>query len=386
MKLRAALLSLMLATAAWSASGVEAMRASAASLRADVAQLRGEQLSRRNELSVVSSRIEALKAQTKGALVAGSELDRSLKRSQELSGTLTELAQRLSTRELELETANVALLEGLSGELTRLRSEFDRQSDRGARRGLIDQMRRLRAERESVRAALPAARLPTVTLTPTDDPEQLLEQADLLRDNEEKVRRELKALETRISQRREEVELDRRVQRFMGEESMFDDQDRRLRLQRRDSEAGEAPAATGAPKTDGVRGEAANTGFTNATDPSPQSPAITAGSAPPDRTPPPFSSPLAGTRSANENTFAPTSDSFGPGGGSSPSGALDSRGVSITSSSDARPQVGAGTRSIATGDDDEMDDLDVQRTRLQGLANELKRKAGELEKKASQLR
>jgi hypothetical protein len=48
--------------------------------------------------------------------------------------------------------------------------------------------------------------------------------------------------------------------------------------------------------------------------------------------------------------------------------------------------VGGGTRSIATGDEDEMEDLDIQRRKLQGLAEELKRKAQELEKKASQLR
>lgn len=389
MKLRAALLCLtLLATQAWAATGVEAMRANSAGLRAQVSQLRGEQLSKRNELSAVSGRIEALKSQSKGALLPGSELDQALKRSQELSGSLTDLAQRLSTREAELESANLALLDGLSAELTRLRGEFDRQTDRAARKGLIDQMRRLRAERESVRAALPAARLPSLdSLKPTDDPEELLEQADLLRDNEEKVRRELKALDARITQRRDEVELDRRVQRFMGEESMFDDQDRRLRLQRKDTVTGDAPAAP-----------ARNTGLNNtesfASDmaaPSTQGP-VTAGSAP--QAPSPSLPTLGGFGAApptargeqpgfTNSTPQPGTDSKSTGTANGP---LDSRALSITSSSDARPQVGTGTRSIATGDEDEMDDLDVQRRKLQGLAEELKRKAAELEKKASQLK
>ena len=38
--------------------------------------------------------------------------------------------------------------------------------------------------------------------------------------------------------------------------------------------------------------------------------------------------------------------------------------ISITTGSDARPQVNTGTRSIATGDEDEMDDLDVQRVQV----------------------
>lgn len=382
MNFRAALLSLLLGLSAWAASGVEAMRANASGLRAQVAQLRGEQLSKRNELSVVSSRIESLKSQSKGALLAGSELDQSLKRSQELSGSLTELAQKLATRETELESANLALLEGLSGELNRLRGEFDRQTDRAARKSLIDQLRKLRAEREAVRAALPAAKLPSLeTLKPTDDPEELLEQADLLRDNEEKVRRELKAVETRLTQRREELELDRRVQRFMGEESMFDDQDRRLRLQRKDTLTGEAPAGPS---------RSANTeSFAAASDDTANPGPVTAGSAPPSTTPP-FS--LGGFAPAPSAARSGDTTNFGagaPGGQKSEGiapGGLDSRGVSITSSSDARPQIGSGSRSIATGDEDEMEDLDVQRRKLQGLAEELKRKAAELEKKAAQLR
>jgi hypothetical protein len=388
MKLRAALLALtLLASPAWAASGVEALRGTASGLRSQVTSLRGEQLSRRNELSVVSSRIEALKAQTKGALLPGSELDQSLKRSQELSTTLTEFAQQLSAREGELEAANLALLDGLSGELTRLRAEFDRQTNRQVRRGLIDQMRKLRSEREAVRAALPAAKLPTLdALRPSDDPEELLEQADLLRDNEEKVRRELKALESRITQRREEAELDRRVQRFLGEESMFDDQDRRLRVQRKDQTLGDAPASTGGTRFN-ASPNAESSDFSNDTAAPP--PTVTAGSAPaPDRAPGPTLPSFGGFGAAPS-----ASRDSAPGAGLAPetrpptgSGALDSRGISITSGSDARPQVGSGTRSIATGDEDEMEDLDIQRRKLQGLAEELKRKAQELEKKASQLK
>jgi hypothetical protein len=383
MKLRAALLTLMLlASQAWAASGVEALRGTASGLRAQVTSLRAEQLARRNELSVVSGRIEALKAQTKGALLPGSELDQSLKRSQELSTALTDLAQQLSAREGELEAANLALLDALSGELTRLRAEFDRQVNRQVRRGLIDQMRKLRSEREAVRAALPAAKLPTLdALRPSDDPEELLEQADLLRDNEEKVRRELKALEARITQRREEAELDRRVQRFLGEESMFDDQDRRLRVQRKDQTLGDAPA-TGGTRFNAVPNAPQSESVSDTTVPPPT---VTAGSAPAtDRAPalPSFGgfAPAPSRDSPQGAGFAPETRS--PTG----SGALDSRGISITAGSDARPQVGSGTRSIATGDEDEMEDLDIQRRKLQGLAEELKRKAVELEKKASQLK
>ena len=285
----------------------------------------------------------------------------------------------------------MALLDGLSAELTRLRGEFDRQTDRAARKGLIEQLRRVRAERESVRAALPAAKLPSLdTLRPTDDPEELLEQADLLRDNEEKLRREVKALDARISQRREEIDLDRRVQRFMGEESMFDDQDRRLRLQRKDAVAGEAPASSRGPNMES-NSFASGTASDSLGTPMPGP--VTAGSAPQMPAPPSFPSLGLGGFAPSARTSATDTAQPGAGGppaekstGTSATGGLDSRGLSITSSSDARPQIGTGTKSIATGDEDEMDDLDIQRRKVQSLADELKRKAMDLEKKASQLR
>ncbi|MEW5741626.1 MAG: TetR family transcriptional regulator [Myxococcota bacterium] len=359
MKLRAALLlgCLLLAFPAFGAGSLDAMRANSRGMREQVSQLKAEQLKKRSELSVLSSRIEELKAKSKGRLLPGGELDTALKASQELSGALTELAQQVSTRESELEAANLALLDGLSSELNRLRADFDRQTDRSKRKALIDQMRKLRAERDALRATLPAAKLPTLdAVKPSDDPEELLEQADLLRDNEEKLQRELKALEARIAERREEAELDTRVQRFLGEESMFDDQDRRLRVQRTTT-----TGTDGTPMTGNLGGtENQNPSEFNATQ-------DTAGS-------PPGAGPLSPQAAAGRNDVPP------------PTGGLDKNNVSITSGSDARPQLGSANPNTVAGGDDDLEDLEVQRLKLKGMADELKKKAQELEKRASQLR
>ena len=113
MKLRAALLlgCLLLASPAFGAGSLDALRAGSRSVRDQVSQLRAEQLNKRSELSVLSSRIEELKGKSKGRLLPGGELDTALKASQELSGALTDLAQQVSARETELEAANLALLE-----------------------------------------------------------------------------------------------------------------------------------------------------------------------------------------------------------------------------------------------------------------------------------
>ncbi len=358
MKLSAALLTACLfAFPVWGAGSLDALRSGSRGARDQVTALRAEQLKQRNELSTLSSQIETLKAASKGKLLPGSELDASLKRSQELSGALSELAAQVNGREAELETANVALLDGLSSELSRVRAEFDRQGDRTVRKNLIAQLRKLRTERDALRQTLPASKIPTLdAVRPSDDPEELLEQADLLRDNEEKLRREVKSLEARIAERRDEVELDRRVQRFMGEESMFDDGDRRLRVQRTVITPATAPTGTQQESAPPPQAATADTtagsvgSFGNA---SPQAAGL----------------PTAPSRNSEGTSF---------------NTGLDSSSIRVTSASDARVQIG-GARAISGGDDD-LEDLEVERVRLQGLAGQLKKRADELQKRASQLK
>jgi hypothetical protein len=341
MKRNAVVLSLLLlALPALGAGSIDALRATQRSTREQLLSLKSEQLARRNELSQVSQRIEQLKADTRGKLLPGGELDAALKRSQELSSTLTGLAAQSSTHEGELESANLALLAGLTDELGRLRADFDRQTDRPARAKLIGAMKSLRQERDALRASLPAAKVPVLVplldaLKPSDDPETLLEQADLLRDNEEKLQKELKALDTRIGERRQEVELDRRVQRFMGEESMFDDQDRRLRVQHTQPAADSVANATG-------------------------------GISPKDGT-------IAGSP-------APSTPTLGPQGAVDPAAS----GLKVTNGSDAQAQVG-GPRALGASDDD-LGQLERERAKLAGLREQMAKKAAELEKRAGELK
>ena len=57
----------------------------------------------------------------------------------------------------------------------------------------------------------------------------------------------------------------------------------------------------------------------------------------------------------------------------------------VTQGSDARPAVGKGVSGHGD-DDDDLDELEVQRARLQGLADQLKAKAAGLQKKAAELK
>lgn len=330
------------ALSASAAGAIDALRANAATSRTQVVELRGEQMAKRTELSSLSARIETLKAKRPNSLSpAGAELDSALKRSQELSGVLSGLAQRMAVFENELVASNTALLEGLSQELTRARADFDRQTDRAARRASIARMKQLRLEREAVRAALPVTQVPSLdTLKPSDDPEELFEQAELMRDNEEKLAKELKSVETHLAERRDEQDLDRRVQRFLGEESMFDDQDRRLRMQRTLTtlESGATSAAGRSAASEAV--------------------------------------PTAGSPGKGGSTPGAQADAFG---------GVDNSAVRVTSAVDARPQIG-GVPSQTVRDADDVASLDAQRLKLQRLVDELKSKAAALEKRAGALK
>ena len=244
-------LTLSLSTAASGATAVEANRAQAAAARAKVNELRARQMSLRQELNQLASEIESLKAREAGALIPGGQLDGSLKRSQELSSLLTDAAQQLSGAEGQAERENLALLSALSEGLNQLKAQWDRGPDRAQRRSILTQMKALRQEREQLRAALPAQAVPALEATRSDDPADLLEQADALRDAEDKVRSRMHALLGRISELREEKELDRRMGDFLGEAAIFDEHDRRLRTSREADSIQNAPGGPPNPLTGG---------------------------------------------------------------------------------------------------------------------------------------
>lgn len=348
------LLSLALGAPARAGSGLDAPRAEAQAARVRVRELRAQQQTLSAELNTLAGNIERLKATQKNPLGAPPELDAALRRSQELSGQLTALAQSLAGAEPEAERRDLALYTALSEELTRVRAAWDGTRDREARAGLMERMKALRTERDAVRAALPPSRMPALNpADPSEDSAELLEQADALRDSEDKVHQRLRALRARLDEVREERELDQRMSDFMGEESMFDEQDRHLRL-RIDSTT----------KNLSVEGAARTRGGLF---PLPQSsaPAGEADSAPPAANAP---SPMPPTSGGDTVVSTPSV--------STPARA-----------SDNRPQVGTvRAQSLASDELEDVNELEREAARLEALARELNARAAALERRAHELR
>ncbi|MET0404287.1 MAG: TetR family transcriptional regulator, partial [Cystobacter sp.] len=290
---------------------------------------------------------------------AAPELEKALRRSQELSGQLTGLAQSLAGAESEAERRHLALHTLLSEELARVRAAWDATTERQARAGLLERMRTLRTERDAVRAALPASQVPALPAEgASDDAEDLLEQADALRDTQDKVNQRLQALRSRLTELREERELERRMSDFLGEESMFDEQDRRLRV-RLDS-------STGAISVNHTVRDAP-TEYRNAA--------------------PDVGDPMV------YQPGLPTSQPSPSNGGSPPPMVDPSQGRPSTPppshlGADNRPQVGAAMRAQELASDlaENPKLLEQETARLESLGRELGARADTLERRARELR
>lgn len=362
--LLALLLCLTLGAPAWGASELEAVRTRAQVARTEVRTLRGKQQGLRDELNQLAGRIEALKAQSQGKLTTGAELDSALRRSQELSGELTGLAKAVAGAEGEAERANLALHTALSEELARVRSDWDATADREARARLLERMRSLRGERDAVRAALPPSRVPALDKAArSDDPEDLLEQADALRDTGDKVRQRLAALKSRITEVREERDLDRRMSDFLGEDSMFDEQDRQMRL-RLDSSKRIAVDESQRPNRTPVFGGGSDE---------------VADAAPP---------PAAPSTDSGQMPGSPTP----PGGPTTPPEATPTPGNPVPTStatpraSDIRPQVDTvRAQQLAAGGPEDLAAMEAEAARLESLARELDSRASTLERRVREL-
>jgi prefoldin subunit 5 len=366
--LLALLLSLSLGAPVWAASGVDSLRLEARTARTQVRDLRDRQQVLRAELNTLAGRIEQLKSEQKGRLVAGPELETALRQSQELSGQLSGLAQSLAGAETEAERRNLALHSALSEELARVRAAWDATPEREARSKLISRMRDLRAERDALRSALPASHEPALDRRESsDDPEDLLEQADVLRDSEDKVRQRLQALRGRITELREERELDRRMSDFLGEESMFDEQDRQMRLRFNSS-------------TKSISVEASQRSRGGLFSGMPQE-GLSPGGAQGDANPPTPSYPSTGGGEPGTPL---------PGGGSGGGDGVemgDNSQPPVHRASDNRPQVGTvRAQALASGNPEDLRGLEAEAARLESLARELDSRADSLERRARELR
>jgi hypothetical protein len=207
-------------------------------------------------LSKLASQIKQRKAGRKeGGILPDLPLQEMLRRSRELSDTLT-----LITREME------ALNQARKDRLQKLGLIYDRLVDRtarsirkasGARKAeLLKSLAEFRSQRDRIRRELmphPKARPPIQTeeLLASNDPDELRERADAVRDEQDRLRRRLKWVERRIAQVQADRRLEREMQDFQEDQALFGEEGRILGMTRTKTTTVDVPTRVQDEKSDG---------------------------------------------------------------------------------------------------------------------------------------
>lgn len=374
-------IAVLLLTGAVQAATIPALRSEAERASVAAQRVAGQRAELQKRLDEVAGRIEQLKArrEAEGARFRDDELDAALKRSQELSAELNDLLRRESQAEGFLRDTRERLLDALDRELRSLQARWDAAGSHEEKAALIPLLRALRDERESLRRELPSTRLPALEYSPSDDPSALLEKADALLDGADKLRREEAAIARRIRELQNERELDRRMNEFLSEGSLFDDGDRRIAVSREvRTQAGmaeQADTASGPPlasEPGGKEGRAPSRG----TDTAPPAPVL--------NSPPTTETRVPNTDSSSDARSADPFLRTSPVPGSQPGAErlVDDgrRSGTLRMPPERRPGVGAFS------DDDSLEELLERQAKLRSLAADLEKQADEAIQRARELR
>ena len=239
-----ALMLVLAGPAAPAQDAAEALVDQVSSIRLEIERLddaRKEVVRQRNQLSerlsTLASQIKQRKAERKeGGILPDLPLQEMLRRSQELSDTLT-----LITREME------ALNQARKDRLQKLSLIYDRLVERtassirkasGARKAeLLKSLAEFRTQRDRVRRELmphSKARPPIQTdeMLASNDPDELRERADAVSDEQDRLRRRLRRVDRRIAQVQADRRLEREMQDFQEDQVLFGEEGRILGVTR----------------------------------------------------------------------------------------------------------------------------------------------------------
>ncbi len=163
-------------------------------------------------------------------------LQNLLRRSQETAKKLA-----LQNRELDaLSTARNKQLENLAGvydQLTQITSRAVRLASKDKRAVLVKALNRLVRERQAIGRELlagtkRAAPLETGDLLASDDPDELAERVDAVRDEQDRLRARLAMLDKRITEAKAQVRLDLQMHDFVADQELFGEESRVLKVTR----------------------------------------------------------------------------------------------------------------------------------------------------------
>ena len=191
-----------------------------------------------------------------GVVTADAALETLLQRHREISERLTELGRLQRAAASAVLGATQSLVDALDREVGRLAKVAKGRSPRA--KAARSAMGVLLAERNkfAVGPVGGGCALPEVELSPSDGPDEATAKLNLLRDAEERCRRRIRKVETRLSRLHDERRLMQEASDFREEGELFDEESRRRTQVRTQFPA----AADGRTATGGDRGATAGAG------------------------------------------------------------------------------------------------------------------------------
>jgi hypothetical protein len=230
-----------------SSDGLGTARAAHAQVEQALGQAHAEVVAGEGTLHALTQTIAEEKARRSGApsLFVPATLESHLAESQRQAEALARARDREAALSQQAAQAREALYRALTQEIA-LREPGARDA------AALNALQALQAERASVAPAGPGAVAAPAFQGGTDDPRELHERADALRDQADKLGRQATALDARIEAARQQQRLEKQLRRLTGSEGLFDETDRRVRLTRSDATGAAADRPAGGTRTTGT--------------------------------------------------------------------------------------------------------------------------------------
>jgi len=326
----------------------------------------------------IVTQITNLKRQNTNALTVRLALESLLRDAQRVSEQLAQKQEEIRVMDNRLTAHRAQLLSSIEGTIQHLESAL-RTVPANERARLVRELNQLRSERAKYSTPLPEA--PSVekldaalTLAArADSPDDLHAAADELEDTEDKLRRRLAAVETRLEELKASKRLVRRAQGFSREERFFEETDRErviARYERTTSTATKTPTPqpstsnnantpAGPPEAnDGQNNFAPSAGFDGDSDT------------------------LAGSPSREASDPLTSSDGF-PREAPMVDSVFETReSIIIQSASDPSRAIGGDSRTAEQPLDNQIRSLEEEKARLKNQADLLNKRATQLRTKA----
>lgn len=186
------------------------------------------------DVGAYAKEIRDLKAKENRSYFQQQRLERLLKDSQDVTNRIEKLDSQLQALQKSYVKSGKKLVGLYDSEISRLLKQLENQQLAAARqREVLQEIERLRVRSESLKdrigeSKIAKHKIPRVEIEADDSPKQIEQKADLLKDQEDKLRASASLIEKRANELKKEMELRSRMNDLVTDLSMFDQQEEAL--------------------------------------------------------------------------------------------------------------------------------------------------------------